>query len=214
MDSTPIPNLTRSIAKNTLIYLSRFIVIVIGLFALKLEGRLLIFVFYWPEFWSVRRLKNSLLFHYLQLNLNIDPWVRFSVKLVRLQSCCLTLGLPLCCLSFFCDNQSTIHIAKNPAFHELTKHIDLVYHFVRTKPSDGLISLYHTSSSTKLNDILTKCLSKVAHHFYLGKLGVVWPSNLKGLQVDPHPIYKGYQAPTLTIFTFFILQLSKYFSHF
>lgn len=31
----------------------------------------------------------------------------------------------------YCDSQSAIHLAKNPAFHSRTKHIDLRYHWIR-----------------------------------------------------------------------------------
>ncbi|KAI3508780.1 hypothetical protein L1887_23794 [Cichorium endivia] len=30
-----------------------------------------------------------------------------------------------------CDNQSAIHLAKNPVFHSRTKHIKMRYHFIR-----------------------------------------------------------------------------------
>ena len=29
-----------------------------------------------------------------------------------------------------CDNQSGIHLSKNPMFHDHSKHIDMRYHFV------------------------------------------------------------------------------------
>jgi len=30
-----------------------------------------------------------------------------------------------------CDNQSTIHLAKNPSFHSRSKHIDIRHHWIR-----------------------------------------------------------------------------------
>ncbi|XP_050895734.1 secreted RxLR effector protein 161-like [Lathyrus oleraceus] len=40
----------------------------------------------------------------------------------------------------FCDNSSTIKLARNPVMHGRSKHIDVRYHFLRELVNDGVIS--------------------------------------------------------------------------
>ena len=91
--------------------------------------------------------------------------------LVRLLS---ELGVPyLQPNTLHCDNQSTIHIAKNPVFHERTKHIEIDCHFTRDKVLEGLLQLAYIPTSHQLADLLTKILPSPQHRELLSKLGMV-----------------------------------------
>lgn len=86
------------------------------------------------------------------------------------------LGIPnLAPVTLHCDNQSSIHIAKNPVCHERTKHIEIDMHFTRDKVLEGLIQLSYLPTRHQLADLLTKILPSAHLKTLMYKLGVSHP---------------------------------------
>ena len=56
------------------------------------------------------------------------------------------------------DNQSVISLAKNPVFHQRTKHVEIQAHFIRKKVLDEIIHLEYCPSTMNSIDLFTKPL--------------------------------------------------------
>ena len=71
------------------------------------------------------------------------------------------------------DNQSAIALARNPVFHQRSKHIEIQAHFIREKVLDDTIQLQYCASSSNLADILTKPLPQEQFFLLRDALGLV-----------------------------------------
>jgi len=59
----------------------------------------------------------------------------------------------------YCDSQSALHIARNPAFHSRTKHIGLRYHFVREVVKEASVYMQKIHTNENLANVMTKPVS-------------------------------------------------------
>ena len=58
----------------------------------------------------------------------------------------------------YCDNLSSIQLARNPVYHARTKHIEVHYHFIRERILAGNIDLVYVSTEEQVADFFTKAL--------------------------------------------------------
>jgi len=82
-----------------------------------------------------------------------------SMEAVWLQRLCSSMGLVQGAIRIDCDSQSAIFLAKNPAYHSKTKHIDVQYHFVRDMIEDRKVLLVKVDTLKNTVDALTKFVS-------------------------------------------------------
>eukprot|EP00253_Pinus_taeda_P011075 PITA_11075 len=82
-----------------------------------------------------------------------------SKEVVWLQRLCSSMGLVQEAIRINSDSQSAIFLAKNPAYHSKTKHIDVQYHFVRDMIEEKKVLLVKVDTLKNTEDALTKSVS-------------------------------------------------------
>ncbi|KAK3012400.1 hypothetical protein RJ639_010565 [Escallonia herrerae] len=78
-----------------------------------------------------------------------------------------------CPTKILVDNKSALELAKNPVFHERSKHIDTKYHFIRECVSKKEVELEYVKSQDQVADIFTKPLKIDVFHKLRMSLGVM-----------------------------------------
>jgi hypothetical protein len=70
------------------------------------------------------------------------------------------------------DNQSAIELAKNPVFHDRSKHSDTRFHYIRDCIEKDVLDVDHVGTDRQVADILTKPLGRIKFVEFRLKLGV------------------------------------------
>lgn len=71
--------------------------------------------------------------------------------------------VPLPATVMYADNQGAIALSKNPEFHQRTKHISVIWHWIREKVTSKELVLEYLSTHKMAADFLTKSLPREAH---------------------------------------------------
>jgi hypothetical protein len=82
-----------------------------------------------------------------------------ALWLVRLLS--VLLGRDTEAMELRVDSKSALALAKNPVFHEWSKHIRVRHHFIRGCLEEGSINASYINTKDQLADLLTKLLGRI-----------------------------------------------------
>ncbi|GJU99817.1 retrovirus-related pol polyprotein from transposon TNT 1-94 [Tanacetum coccineum] len=92
-------------------------------------------------------------------------------------------GLGFNKIPMYYDNKSVIALCCNNVQHSRSKHIDIIFHFIKEHVENGVIELYFVNTEYQLADIFTKALARERIEFLINKLGMrsFTPETLKHL---------------------------------
>ena len=95
-----------------------------------------------------------------------------SKEAVWLQRLCSSIRFVQKGVRLDCDSQSAIFLAKNPAYHAKTKHIDVQYHFVRDMVEEKKVLLEKVDTIKNVTDSLTKSVGTEKFSCYREYMGI------------------------------------------
>ena len=71
------------------------------------------------------------------------------------------------------DNQSCVKMSMNPVQHDITKHVEMKYHYVQEMVQRREVELRYVPTDEQIADVLTKPLGRGKFVYFRDKLGVV-----------------------------------------
>ncbi|GJS61193.1 retrovirus-related pol polyprotein from transposon TNT 1-94 [Tanacetum coccineum] len=89
-------------------------------------------------------------------------------------------------IPMYCDSKATIAILCNPVQHSRTKHIDVIYHFIKEQVEKGIVELFFVGTEYQLADLFTKALSEDRFKYLVRRLGMrcLTPDELEVLAIE------------------------------
>ena len=73
----------------------------------------------------------------------------------------------------FCDNQSAIHLTKNPMYHERSKHIAVKYNFICETISEGIVAVRKVATTDNPAYMMTKSVPLHKFKHCLDLIGIL-----------------------------------------
>ncbi|GJS82384.1 hypothetical protein Tco_0748925 [Tanacetum coccineum] len=75
-------------------------------------------------------------------------------------------------IPLYYDSKSAIALCCNNVQHSRSKHIDVIYRFIKEQVENRVVELYFVITKYQLADIFTKALPRERFHFLIDKLGM------------------------------------------
>ncbi|GJV35592.1 hypothetical protein Tco_1408069 [Tanacetum coccineum] len=116
-----------------------------------------------------------------------------EAKYIAMMGCCAQIlwmrsqltdyGIGFTKIPMYCDNKSAIALSCNNVQHSRSKHIDIIFYFIKEHVENGVVELYFVNMEYQLADIFTKALARERIEFLINKLGMqsFTPETLKYL---------------------------------
>jgi hypothetical protein len=82
------------------------------------------------------------------------------------------------CSTILCDNSSSIKLSKNHVLHGISKHIEIMFHFLCKLVRDGVVDLSHCNTEDHVAYIIMKPLRLEVFLKLYSLLGVCEISNI------------------------------------
>nr|GEV96698.1 copia protein [Tanacetum cinerariifolium] len=104
-------------------------------------------------------------------------------QVLWLRSQLIDFGLGFNKIPMYCDNKSALTLYNINVQHSRSKHIDIIFHFIKEQVENGVVKLYFVNTEYQLADIFTKALGRERIEFLINKLGIrsLTPETLKKL---------------------------------